>query len=215
MDFPSTQQFQNGAGALANKAVNYGNKWLNSKINYGLNYAENYARQFDFLGVLPERWTIIDATGEKVLDFDAFNKADISNESKIIQAPVEGGGFVMYNKISTPLEISCVLLKQGFPQDLQKYVDQLLEYVDSTELLSIVTPDREYMSMNLNKVSFSRSAENGVDLIAAECSFTEVRQVQLEYTSARIAKRTSRGRQNAQPTSFLQMGGQKLRGFLG
>ena len=84
MDFPQTQQFQQGAGALANKAVNYGNKWLNSKLNYGLNYARNYVRQFDFLGIMPERWTILDSAGQKVLDFDAFNKADISNESKVI-----------------------------------------------------------------------------------------------------------------------------------
>ena len=215
MDFPQTEQFQQGAGALANKAINYGNKWLNSKLNYGLNYARNYVRQFDFLGILPERWTILDSNGLKVLDFDAFNKADINNESKVIQAPVEGGGFVMYNKISTPLEVNCVLIKQGFPVDLQSYVDQLLEYVESTELLSIVTPDREYQNMNLVKVSFTRSAEAGVDVIAADCSFTEVRQVTLEYTSVGIGKRTSRGRQQGTETSFLQMGGQKLRGFFG
>ena len=193
-----------GAGAVANKAVNYGNKWLNSKLNYGVNYARNYIRQFDFFGVLPERWTILDTAGEKALDFDAFNKLSLKSESKVIQAPVEGGGFVMYNKTNTPLELQCTLIKKGFPTDLQTYVDALLAYADNTDLLSIVTPDREYMNMNLTKVSFERSAEGGVDLIAAECSFIEVRQVTAEYTSARVGKKVSRGRQQAQPTSIVQ-----------
>ena len=198
--------FTRGAGAVANRVVDYGNKWLNSKINYGLNYLENYARQFDVLGYLPEKWNILTSNGAKVLDFDAFHKASISSESKVIQAPVEGGSFVMYNKTSTPLEVNCVLIKAGLPPYLQAYVDQLLSLVDSVELVSIVTPDKEYRNMNLTKVSFDRSAENGVDFISAECNFIEVREVALEYTSARLAKKKSRGRQQGQ-TSFLSMTG--------
>lgn len=192
-----------GAGALANKAVNYGNKWLNNKINYGLNYASNYIRQFDFFGILPERWTILDDSGGKAFEFDSFASLNLKTESKIIQAPVEEGGFVMYNKVNTPLEISCVLIKHGLPQDLQEYVDALLNYADTTDLLSIVTPDREYANMNLTKVSFTRAAESGIDLIAAECSFTEVRQITLEYTSAKVARKVNRGRQQSKPTSML------------
>ena len=188
-----------GAGAAANKAVNYGNKWLNSKINYGVNYAKNYARQFDFFGILPEQWTLLDDAGEKAFDFDSFSNLNLKSESKVIQAPVEGGGFVMYNKTNTPLEIKCTLIKKGFPEDLQVYVDALLEYADNTNLLSIVTPDREYQNMNLTSVSFSRSAEGGVNLIMAECAFTEIRQVTPEYTSARVGKKVNRGRQQGKP----------------
>lgn len=192
-----------GAGALVNKAVNYGNKWLNDKINFGLNYAENYIRQFDFFGILPERWTILDNTGEKAFEFDSFAKLGLKTESKVIQSPVEQGGFVMYNKVNTPLELECVLIKRGFPSDLQAYVDALLTYADSTDLVSIVTPDREYQNMNLTKVSFSRASDAGVDLIAAECAFTEVRQVTVEYTSARVSKKVNRGRQQSKPTSMI------------
>lgn len=192
-----------GAGALTNKAVNYGNKWLNSKINYGVNYAKNYIRQFDFFGVLPEQWTLLDDSGEKAFEFDSFANLDLKSESKVIQAPVEGGSFVMYNKVNTPLEIKCTLIKKGFPEELQTYIDALLEYADNTDLLSIVTPDREYENMNLTSVSFSRSAEGGVNLIMSECAFIEVRQVSPEYTSAKIAKKVSRGRQQGKPRSML------------
>lgn len=193
----------NGAGAVVGKAIKYGNKWLDHKINFGLNYAKNYARQFDFLGVLPEQWTLLDSEGEKAFDFDSFAKLNLKSESKIIQAPVERGSFVMYNKLNTPLELKCVLIKQGLPEELQTYVDALLDYADSTNLLSIVTPDKEYTNMNLVSVSFDRSAEGGVNLIMADCAFTEVRQVTPEYTSARVAKKVNRGRQQGKPRSML------------
>lgn len=193
-----------GAGAVANKVVNYGNKWLNSKLNYGLNYAKNYVRQFDFFGVLPEQWTVLDLSGEKAFDFDSFSRLNLKSESKVMQAAVEGGGFVMYNKLNTPLELQCVLIKKGFPSDLQAYVDSLLEYGDNTDLVSIVTPDREYQNMNLTKVAITRTADNGVDVIVAECSFIEVRQVTVEYTSARVGKKVSRGRQQGKQTSMLK-----------
>lgn len=193
----------NGAGAVTGKAIKYGNKWLDNKINFGLNYAKNYARQFDFLGILPEQWTLLDSEGEKAFDFDSFAKLNLKSESKIIQAPVERGSFVMYNKLNTPLELKCVLIKQGLPEELQTYVDALLDYADSTNLLSIVTPDKEYANMNLTSVSFDRSAESGVNLIMADCAFTEVRQVTPEYTSARVAKKVNRGRQQGKPRSML------------
>lgn len=192
-----------GAGAAANKTVAYGNKWLDNKINLGPNYAKNYAHKFDFSGNLPEQWTLLDDAGEKAFAFDSFSNLNLKSESKVIQAPVESGGFVMYNKLNTPLEIKCTLIKKGSPEDLQVYVDALLEYADNTNLLSIVTPDREYQNMNLNSVSFSRSAEGGVNLIMAECAFTEIRQVTPEYTSARVGKKVSRGRQQGKPRSML------------
>lgn len=192
-----------GAGAASNKDVAYGNKWLDNKIGLGPNYAKNYAHKFDFSGNLPEQWTLLDDAGEKAFAFDSFSNLNLKSESKVIQAPVESGGFVMYNKLNTPLEIKCTLIKKGSPEDLQVYVDALLEYADNTNLLSIVTPDREYQNMNLTSVSFSRSAEGGVNLIMAECAFTEIRQVTPEYTSARVGKKVSRGRQQGKPRSML------------
>ena len=200
----ATRAFTNGAGAVANKLVNYGNKWLNSKINYGINYAKNWVRSYDMFGMLPEQWTLLDYSGEKAFEFNAFMSASVKSESKVTQYPVEYGSFAAYNLVQSPLEINCVLAKQGFPEDLSKYVDALLTYVESTDLLSIVTPDLEYPRMKLIKVNFDRTAENGTDIIFAECNFTEIRQIRPEYTSARVAKKVSRGRQQAKETSALK-----------
>lgn len=193
-------------------AVDKVHAWANGKIVYGANTVKNYLRQFDYLGVMAQEWTLLDEAGEKAFDFDAFLNASIKSESKVAQAPVENGSFVAYNISKTPLEISCVLAKKGFPEELQPTVDALLEYVDNTALLSIITPEHEYENMKLTKISFDRSADSGVDLIVAECSFIEIKQVTTQYTSARLGKRVNRGRQQPQETSALAGGLAMLRG---
>ena len=104
-----------GAGAASNKTVAYGNKWLDNKINYGVNYAKNYAPKFDSSSNLPEQWTLLDDAGEKAFDFDSFSNLNLKSESKVIQAPVESGGFVKYNKTNPPPEIKCNLIKKRSP----------------------------------------------------------------------------------------------------
>ena len=189
------------------KAQNYGSKFLDNKINYGINYLENYARQFDVLGVFPAQWTVLNENAEEAFSFDVFLKQTVKSESKVTAMPVEQGSFVAYNIVQSPMEINCVLSKRGFPQDLRVYTYGLLALVDSTDLVSIITPEREYFNMKLTKLNFDRSAENGVDIIYGECSFTEIRQVTSQYTNARVARKVSRGRQQPKNETSLIAGG--------
>ena len=52
--------------------------------------------------------------------------------------PVENGSFVSYNLIQAPKELNCMISKRGFVPDLMKFVDALMSYVDSTNLVTIV-----------------------------------------------------------------------------
>lgn len=189
-----------------NKAVSYGNKWLDSKINYGINYLENYARQFDVLGVFPSQWTILNENADEAFSFDVFLNANIRSEVKVTQMPVENGSFVAFNMVGSPLEINCVLAKRGFPQDLRVYTEALFTLVDSTDLVSIITPEREYSHMKLTKVNFDRTSDTGTDIIYAECNFVEIRQVSSQYTNARVARKVSRGQQQGTDTSLIAGG---------
>jgi len=185
------------------KVVNYGSKYLNNKLNYGLAYAQNYFRQYDVMGYLPDQWSIVDESGEKVFDFDSFVSADLKTESKVIQAPVEQGSFVSYNVVTTPTELTCTLSKRGFQSDLMSFVDSLLSYVNSTDLVTVVTPEQEFQNMKLIKCNYNRSAENGTDIIFAELNLIEVREVKSQYTSVRIARKAQRGTQQGKETSAL------------
>lgn len=202
------------ANKAITKTVNYGSNYLNSKLNYGLAYAENFVRQFDVLGLLPDKWSILDEDGEKAFNFDTFQTADYKAEAKIVQSPVEEGSFASYNMTTTPTEVSCTLTKSGYSSDLMAFVDALQNYVDSTDLLTVVTPEREYANMKLIKFNFTRSADNGTDRIIADLTFQEVREVTSEYTSVEIQQKKQRGIQQAKKidskntnktqTSFMQ-----------
>ena len=185
------------------KADEYGSKWLNGKITYGTNYLKNYLRSIDKFGLfgIQESWTILDEAGGKAFDFDVFLTASVKAESKVTTMPVEEGGFVSFNLVETPLEVTCTLAKRGFPEEIGPVVDALRQYASNTKLLSIVTPEGEYKRMHLAKVAFDRSAEVGTDLLVAECSFVEIREVSMEYTSAKVAHKKSRGRQQGKEVS--------------
>lgn len=205
-----TSFIANPVGTATDKAIAYGTKWINHKVDFGLAYGEGLLRQYDLLGILPEAWTILDVNGQKAWDFDSFNKSSTKIESRVTQYPVEGGGFVSYNAVTTPLELRCVLIKQGYPFELQYYVEALNDYCNSTNLLNVVTPEHEYPNMKLAKVTFDRSAEDGTDRIIAECSFIEIRQVEMEYTNVKIPAPQDNGLTQAKNTSWLRIFGVNL-----
>lgn len=197
------------------KTVNFGSNYLNNKLNYGLNYARQYIRQFDVLGIMPEEWSILDENQEKAFTFDSFQSADVKKESKVTYMPVEKGSFASYNLVQSPTEISCVISKHGFASDLKDFVDSLLKYVNSTDLLTLETPEQKYEKMKLTKFNFSRSADSGTDIIYAELAFIEVREVTSQYTNVRVARKRSRGVQQAKEASALSGITSRVKSFLG
>ena len=194
---------QNLADKGIKKVVNYGSNYLNNKLNYG-NYAQQFIRQDDVLGVQPEQWSILDESGEKAFSFDTFQSADVKKESKVTSMPVENGSFVSYNLIQAPKELNCMISKRGFVPDLMKFVDALMSYVDSTNLVTIVTPEYEFEKMKITKFNYTRSADNGIDVIYAELSCIEIREVTSKFTNVRVASKRSRGVQQAKETSALK-----------
>lgn len=181
-------------------AVNYGNAYLNSQLPRGVSRLQSQNQQTQF----PVQWTILDTAGQQAFDFDVFMQQNVKTEVKITQMPVEGGSFVSYNMVQAPTEINCVLARQGRSDELNVYIDALFEMVNSTDLVSVVTPDREYRNMKLVSLSFDRTIDTGSDVIFAECSFQEVRQITSQYTNAKVASKISRGRQQGKTGSSKQ-----------
>ena len=186
------------------KAVNYGSNYLNNKLSYGLNYARQFVRQYDVLGILPEEWSILDESGEKAFNFDTFQSADVKKESKVTSMPVENGSFTSYNMVQAPKELNCMISKRGFVPDLMAFVDALMSYVDSTNLVTVITPEHEFENMKITKFNYTRSADNGVDVIYAELSCIEIREVTSQFTNVRVGGKRSRGVQQGKEISGLK-----------
>lgn len=189
---------------VKNNSVNFGSKAINNYLTGNLQGANAVSEDFN-------NWNILDENGQRVLTFDSFIKSSVNSESKVTQMPVEKGSFVDYNIVKTPLNMSVTLVKSGSSDELSEYVNTLLELVDSTKLVTVITPEKEYNNMKIVKVNFDRSTDNGVNIILAECNFLEIRQVQSKYGNARLQGKTSRGLQ--QPKANKETSG--LKGILG
>ena len=114
-----------------------------------------------------------------------------------MQSPVEEGSFASYNMTLTPQEVGCTLIKRGRSDDLSAFINALQAFVESTDLLTVVTPEREYQNMKLTKATFDRSIDNGTDCIVADLSFQEVREITSEYTTVEMQEKTQRGVQQS------------------
>lgn len=179
---------------MTDRIINYGSQYLNSRINAGglsglpdVNLADNGS----------QAWTILDETGEQAFSFDVFEKSNYKGESKIVQSPVEEGSFASYNMTLTPQEVGCTLIKRGRSDDLSTFINALQAFVESTDLLTVVTPEREYQGMKLTKATFDRSIDNGTDCIVADLSFQEVREITSEYTTVEMQEKIQRGVQQS------------------
>lgn len=158
------------------------------------------------------QWTIYEAETGDALNFRAFMGADISADSKVISAPVERGSFVSYNKVNSPLEVTVQGAIKGEPDELATALDKLDELRQGVTLLNVVTPDRVYRDVNLVKLSYARTVDDGADLIIFEARFTEIKQITAMYTSTRISRGSKRGRQQAPEESVAHMVGRWIGG---
>lgn len=159
-------------------------------------------------------WTIYDAETGDAVTFKAFLGADVTSESKIITSPVEQGSFVAYNKTQSPFEVSVEGAISGEPDQLNAALEALDGMTRDTRLYNIVTPDRVYKSVNLYKLEYSRTADDGADLIVFSARFAEIRQAVGMYgaASVRLGKRSNRGRQQAPEESVAHMVGRWIKG---
>lgn len=147
-------------------------------------------------------WMIVDDSGEQAVPFNVFLSLNVKNEAKVVSAPVENGSFVTYNKTRTPIQITTTLAIKGKPDDLKSALSAIMDMVDNTSIVSLITPDFEYKNLCFSACNYRRSADNGIDMLIVDCGLTEVREIQLEYTNAKTAPKKTRGLQQAKPKSM-------------
>lgn len=125
-------------------------------------------------------WTVIEKKSGKSLDFSSFISLNVTSESQVLDHPVEQGGFASYNKVKKPLEATVTLaLEEGetaerSPQGMLSALEKLRA---EAGLLSIVTPDGEIPSVTLTRITYARSASNGLGLLTVVLTFKEVSEL--------------------------------------
>ncbi|MDG7050804.1 MAG: hypothetical protein JRZ94_06345, partial [Nitrososphaerota archaeon] len=128
---------------------------------------------------------------EPIIVPDNIMSVDYVNASNIMNYPVEEGSFASYNKIQNPKAYSVVMTKGGSESSRTSFIRKLEELQDSLELYAIVTPERNYTNVNIDRVEYRRESRNGAGIIIAHVHFVEVRQVEANFSKPSQASPTN------------------------
>lgn len=89
--------------------------------------------------------------------------------------PLEQGAFESYDKVETPYEAQVRMATGGSVVDRQAFLQQVEFIAGSLDLYEIVTPERTYLSANVQRYDYNRTAHQGLGLLVVDIWFTEVR----------------------------------------
>lgn len=108
---------------------------------------------------------------------DSFLSYDFSNDSRISQYPQEAGGFQQYNKVDTPFDLRIALTKGGKTSDIAQFIEKAEGLAKATDLnlYTVITPERTYDSVNVQKVSHMHKREHGANMVTVEISLLQIR----------------------------------------
>lgn len=135
----------------------------------------------------PKGWGVYTADGVVALAVDSIYAVEPGREFRIADYPQEAGGFLSYNKVATPGEVRLTVTKGGYKStDRQAFLRELDALVETTDLYSIVTPERVFERYNIVRYDYRRTAEAGARLITVEILATEVREsAQSQFTTTK------------------------------
>jgi hypothetical protein len=122
------------------------------------------------------QWGVFSADGQSVvLTPDNIVAFDYVNDSRVSDFPTENGGFASYNKVATPFQCRVRMTVSGTEANRSAFISTLDGMLASTTLYSVLTPERVYLNVTLERYEFRRESRSGVSLITIDCSFREIR----------------------------------------
>lgn len=111
---------------------------------------------------------------EKIASFDSCLSVNGVHDSQIVQNAIEQGAFRSVNKVRKPNIITVELGKGGYKTLIEGVLDRLKKYKGSTQICRVKTPFGILTNLNLVKLDYSFTRENGANLLVAKLTFQEV-----------------------------------------
>ena len=112
---------------------------------------------------------------ETIAKFDSFISFNGSRESQIVQNAIENGSFRSVNKIQKPNTCTIELAKGGYRSEVETCLRALKEVNGSLLVCRVVTPFGTMDNMNMIKLDYSYTRDNGANLLVAKMTFQEVK----------------------------------------
>lgn len=138
----------------------------------------------NLLSAFSQTWGVYLPTGKAAITPDSFIDLDYVNSSRISSYPVEEGSFSSYNKVQNPRDLRVTLAKAGTQADMSDFANALESMEASLDLYTVVTPNRSYTKMNVERCDYRRELRHGAGIIIASLHFVEIRQASAAYSSA-------------------------------
>jgi hypothetical protein len=143
----------------------------------------------DTTGFVPEvfdnTWGVFDSANLPVFDVDTCVEVGLDDSSKVSDFPVEQGGFVDYNKVVQPQHFKLRLAVGGRTR-CALFLEALRAEKNGVFLRNIVLPEISYLNVTLEKYDWKRTASSGQNMIIAETSWKEIREVTPQYATVAL-----------------------------
>lgn len=137
--------------------------------------------------IFNKKWGLYNKYGVPILLSNHVVGIQYTNSSSIADAPLEKGSFASYNKTANPYSAIVQLVKgDGGVTERSAWLAQLEYYANSTMTFYVVSPEFVYMNACVENLSYSRSGQEGLQLIRANLSLREVREVTVSYSEEKV-----------------------------
>ncbi|VVD90492.1 hypothetical protein PCO31110_01593 [Pandoraea communis] len=171
---PGVPPLARGAAVSVVSAINDGP--LNIVSGLGLSALSSILSSLFGPGASSLVYGVFSSDGTSFLEPDSILAFDYTNESRLPDYPVEQGSFETYNKVDTPYITHLRMVKGGSSYERAQFLLQLEYLRKSTELVTVLTPERPYVNANVVAYRYGRDSRQGVALVIADVAIQEVRQ---------------------------------------
>jgi hypothetical protein len=135
---------------------------------------------------LKQQWGVFDMAGNSVFstfgpggapgNIDTFISLSYSNNAKVSDFPVEQGSFASYNKTGTPFSPKVAVAVAGQSR-MEALMQQLEDELNSINLYQLITPERVYSPVTLEKYDYARAVKAGKNMLHVTMIFKQVIEI--------------------------------------
>jgi len=148
-------------------------------------------------------WGLYDSKG-LVVACDSIVSFDFRGESKIAEIPLQAGGFAAYNKVQLPNAPTIRMTKGGTDAARNTLLTAIELARQTTDLYSIVTPDKTYFNVSVESYDYRRTAQDGVSLLIVDVRLKEIRQVTPAFSTVKLSNVKNPSAVSQQNSGFVQ-----------
>lgn len=150
-------------------------------------------------------WGVYDSSMKSVVTADSFLSFRNKRSTKLADFPIQDGAFASFNKVAIPYNAFIRISRGGSVTDRADLYAQLDALIDSLQLYQILTPEKTFLSVNMEDYEIVReSNKDAYFFTQVDLSFREIRPVVAVYTTTDSAPDLTDAKQAAASPSINQ-----------